>query len=230
MRFSTSISRSDSFNAIRPLWRACRLMYRAAPGQVWHLTALNLIFGLGPSLLLYLGKLVIDTVTQILSSGEGVGPNPLQSYPNLVTLIIAFVAAHIVMDAIETLGTFEQTTLRDRTEAFTQELLCRKVAAFGDISLFEDPQRLDKLQRAEKSLSSVKLLTLAVGNLIIGIFVAVPVIVLTWSLSPVICVLLLASAVPSVFVQLRLTEKTWSVENAQAGKVREMRADKGLDG
>jgi ATP-binding cassette subfamily B protein len=91
--------------------------------------------------------------------------------PALIWSVVGFLVINVLLDFAETLQGFEVASLRDRMEGRVRSLIYEKVANFEDISLFEDPQRLNALQLAEQSIPRMQRLALIIGDLMTGFFV-----------------------------------------------------------
>lgn len=205
------------------LIRALRLIWHAAPRRLVCLSLLNLLFGAGPAVSLYLGKIVIDEVVAL--SRNGPIDDPLERIvgsPVLLGAVVAFVVVVIVLDAVETLAALEVAALSDQLQWHVQWVVYRKVAGFPDISLFETPEQLNHLVLAERSTARVQRLALTVGNLLTGVFVFIPVFVLSFSIAWWIPIAIFVSAAPSIWFQLRYEERGWNLEQSQAGVARRL--------
>lgn len=205
------------------LIRAVRLIWQAAPRQLVRLSLLNLLFGAGPAVSLYLGKIVIDEVVALARNGPGADPLvQIGASPVLLGAVVAFVVVVIVLDAVETLAALEVAALSDQLQLHVQSTVYSKVAGFPDISLFETPEQLNHLVLAERSVSRIQRLALTMGNLLTGVFVFLPVFVLSFSITWWIPIAIFASAVPSIWFQIRYEERGWSLEQSQAGVARRL--------
>jgi hypothetical protein len=51
------------------LWRSIQMVGQAAPRELKRLALLNLLTGIGPSISLFLGKVVIDEVARLVDQG-----------------------------------------------------------------------------------------------------------------------------------------------------------------
>lgn len=205
------------------LLRGMRLIAHAAPSELRMTTLLNLLFGAGPALALWLGKVIIDEVTRLSQSRVA---NPWQIILQsqlLLICIIASVVLRVALDAVETLGTFQIAALRDRASASIKAMIYQKIAAFEDIALFENPKLLDIKQLAEQSIPRMEQLVYVSTNFIIGIGVTVPVFVLAFGIAWWVPLLIFLSALPSVYAQTQYSNQAWSVEQGQADTVRRMR-------
>ncbi|MGH2351461.1 MAG: ABC transporter ATP-binding protein [Chloroflexota bacterium] len=205
------------------------MVAQAAPAELRRLTLLNVAFGAGPTLLLWLGKLVIDAV----AGRAGAAPiadawAAVAASPTLLLAMGGVVVGTVALDAVQTLGAFQFGAMRDRVEGAIKARIYESVASFEDIALFETPALLDVKQRAEQSITRVRQLVNIVTNLITGVSVSVPVLALSATIAWWVPLLVFLSALPSAYVHLRYENRAWSVEDAQAGTVRRMRIYEGV--
>jgi ATP-binding cassette subfamily B protein len=97
------------------------------------------------------------------------------------------------------------------------------VSYFADIELFENPQLLNLVQLTEKSKTSLKELAFIIMTSLRGIFVLIPTVILAGTIALWIPLLLLISAFPSVYVDLKYRKKTWDIEESQVTQARQMK-------
>lgn len=215
-------TRFSSWN-LHSLLRGMIVIARAAPSELRITTLLNLIFGAGPALVLWLGKIIIDEVTRLAQSNYDDPWQLLLHNRLLVSCIAISIILRIILDAVETLGTFQIAALRDRASATIKALIYRHIAAFDDIALFENPRLLDIKQLAEQSIPRMEQLVYVSTNFIIGIGVSIPVIVLAFGIAWWAPFIIFLSALPSIYAQTEYSNKAWSIEQGQADRVRRMR-------
>ncbi len=205
------------------LWRAIRLIAHAAPAELRITTLLNLLFGAGPALALWLGKVIIDEISLLAQHDLSNPWYPLFQSRVLLLCIVVSLMLRVVLDAVETLGTFQIAALRDRASAAIKTLIYKHIAAFDDIALFENPKLLDIKQLAEQSIPRMEQLVYVSTNFIIGIGITVPVFVLAFGIAWWAPFVIFLSALPSVYAQMQYSNQAWSVEQGQADIVRRMR-------
>ena len=208
------------------LRRSLALCWRAAPRELVRLVLLSAGMGAGPAVTLLLGKIVIDGVAGLVGGGATAETGPVErllASPTLVWAVVGFLVVHALLDSVETLQGFEVAAFRDRLEGHTTFLLYDKVARFEDIALFEDPDRLNVLELAEQSIPKLHQLAVTLSNLMIGVFVLLPAVGLSFSLAWWVPVVIFATLAPSVIVQLQFEQRAWSAEATLAGTTRRMR-------
>jgi len=208
------------FQALR---RSLRMVAQAAPVQLRRLAYLNLLTGTGPSVSLFLGKIVIDEVTANLAAG-GVD-RPLSVLLNNALLLWSVVIAltlNLIVDAVDAIGTSLFASLRDRVEGYVRGRVLEKVAHFDDIALFETPALLNLLELTEKGLGRIQRLSFIVAATFVGVFTFVPSVVVSSSIGGWVPIMLMVAAAPSIVVEMRHHRKSWRVEETQSDVSRKM--------
>jgi ATP-binding cassette subfamily B protein len=208
------------FGAIQ---RSLLLVIQAAPGAFWRLVALNLAFGAGPAVLLWLGKVVIDYVAATAPLASSLW-GWMTDAPAPMGAIIGVVVLNLVLDSVDTLISFQLSTHHDWVTFEVRQRLLTKVGGFTSIAAFENPRLLNLLVLAEESIFKLRHLTNVVHNLMHGLFVVVPTIVLSATIAWWVPLLMFLTSLPSVYFQLVYERRQWSVESGQATNVRKMRA------
>lgn len=205
------------------LRRSIRMVAQAAPVELRRLAYINLLTGTGPSVSLLLGKVVIDEVTAVFEQG-GV-ENPLELMLNNSLLLWSVVIAltiNLVVDSVDAIGTNLFASLRDRVEGYVRGKVLDKVSHFDDIALFETPALLNLLELTEKGLGRIQRLSFIIAATFVGIFTFIPSVIVSGSIGWWVPLVLIASAAPSIFVEIRHHRKSWRVEETQSGVSRKM--------
>lgn len=205
------------------LRRSLRLVAQAAPQELRRLAYINLITGIGPSISLLLSKIVIDEVTALLQQ-ERVVPSLqlLLGHSLLLWSVAIALIVNLIVDSVDAIGTNLFATLRDRVEGFVRGKVLDKVSYFEDIALFETPELLNLLELTEKGLGRVQRLSFIVAVTFVGVFTFVPSVLVSASIGWWVPLTLIASAAPSIFVEIRHHRKSWRVEETQSGISRKM--------
>ncbi|MEM6717035.1 MAG: ABC transporter ATP-binding protein, partial [Cyanobacteria bacterium P01_C01_bin.147] len=205
------------------LRRSLRLVAQAAPQELRRLAYINLITGIGPSISLLLSKIVIDEVTALLQQERVVPPLQLLLGHSLLLWSVAIaLIVNLIVDSVDAIGTNLFATLRDRVEGFVRGKVLDKVSYFDDIALFETPELLNLLELTEKGLGRVQRLSFIVAATFVGVFTFVPSVLVSASIGWWVPLTLIASAAPSIFVEIRHHRKSWRVEETQSGISRKM--------
>jgi ATP-binding cassette subfamily B protein len=208
----------------RAIQRGLLLVVQAAPGAFWRLVALNLAFGAGPAVLLWLGKLVIDYVATTAPLASSLWGWMTNAPAPIIGAIIGVVVLNLVLDSVDTLIGLQLATHNDWVTFEARQRLLTKVAGFTSIAAFENPRLLNLLVLAEESIYKLRHLANVVHNLMHGVFVVVPTIVLSATIAWWVPLLMFLTSLPSVYYQLVYERRQWGVEESQATNVRKMRA------
>lgn len=207
------------------------MVVQAAPLELRNLALINLFTGVGPSISLFFGKLIIDEVSRLIKLGEtaGLQDRPLQAgfqflvaQPKLIWAIVAAVLLGLVVDAIDSVGPTLFAALRDRVQGYVQGKVLDKVANFDDIALFETPDLLNLLEMANKGIQRVQRLSFIVAATLVGVFIFVPSVLVSMSIGWWVPPVLVLSSIPSILIEVKYNKKSWRVEETQAGITREM--------
>lgn len=203
----------------RSLW----MVVQAAPKELRNLAILNLITGTGPSVALFLSKVVIDEATRLLGNRSmPEAASLLLSQPVLLWSVVAVVLLNLFVDSIDSIGPSLFAALRDRVQGHVQGKVLHKVANFDDIALFETPELLNLLELSEKGTQRLQRLSFIVAATLVGVFLLVPSIAVSLSIAWWVPLVLMAAAIPSIYVEMKYHKKSWRVEETQAGLTREM--------
>jgi ATP-binding cassette subfamily B protein len=185
------------------------MVAQAAPVELRRLAYINLLTGTGPSVSLLLGKVVIDEVTIVFKQG-GV-ENPLEVMLNNQVLLWSVVIAlslNLVVDSVDAIGTNLFASLRDRVEGYVRGKVLDKVSHFDDIALFETPELLNLLELTEKGLGRIQRLSFIIAATFVGVFTFIPSVIVSASIGWWVPLVLIASAAPSIFVEMRHHRKS----------------------
>ncbi|NJL22634.1 MAG: ABC transporter ATP-binding protein [Leptolyngbyaceae cyanobacterium SM1_3_5] len=208
------------FQALR---RSLRMVMQAAPIELRHLALLNFLTGTGPSISLFLSKLVIDETALLL--GQGAISNAISvllAEPKLLWSLGGAILLNLVVDSVDSIGTTLFAALRDRVQGHVQGQVLHKVAHFDDIALFETPELLNLLELTDKGMQRLQRLSFIVAATLVGVFIFVPSVLLSASIAWWVPLMLLAASIPSIVVEMKHHRKSWRVEETQAGLTREM--------
>jgi ATP-binding cassette subfamily B protein len=213
----------EPLKPVTALRRSLLLVFEAAPQELRNLALLNLMTGTGPSISLFLNKVVIDEAARLLGKGATTDTlSLLLSEPKLLWYLAASLLLNLFIDAIDSVGTTLFAALRDRVRGYVQGKVLNKVANFDDIALFETPDLLNLLELTDKGLQRIQQLSFIVAATLVGVFTFVPSVLVSVSITWWVPIVLLLSSIPSIFVEMRHHKKSWRVEETQAGVTREM--------
>ncbi len=213
----------QSLSTFQALRQSLRMVLDAAPRELCHLVLLNLVMGVGPSVSLFLGKVAIDEVARLLLQGTTTTALGLiWSKPTLLWSLVGIIGLSLMVDSVGAIDTTLFAALRDRVRGFLQSKVLHKVATFEDIALFETPALLNLLELTEKGMQRIQQLSFIMAASLMGLFMFLPSVALSLSIKWWVPLVLLASSVPSIVVEMRHHKRSWRVEETQASLSREM--------
>ena len=207
---------------LRSVAQGFALAVRQAPGAFTRLLLLNLVGGAAPAAVLFIQKVIVDGIAG--STGD-TGLMSLLGTPSLLAAAIAgFLILDLILDFVEQFVDFEETTFRDRILAGTKRLLLEHLGELRGILPFETPAFASRLKLAVASIPSIDHFGNALNYLMVGVLAVVPVAALTATLAWWVPLLMIAAVAPSMQVQNRIEDRSWSLEKAQAETAKRMDA------
>ncbi|MEM8673957.1 MAG: ABC transporter ATP-binding protein [Cyanobacteria bacterium P01_G01_bin.67] len=180
---------------------ALRLVWQSSPG--WTMARLILIWfqGLLPLAMIYLAKLVIDSVTTNLQA-----PEPSRVFQQVLPLIILAGAATILNSLCQSLTELVNTAHSQQVTDYMQGIIHQKSVA-ADLEYYENAKYHDALQRAQQEApyrppQILNRLAQAGQNAISLVAMIGLLVSLHWG----IIGLLLVATLPAVFVRVRYSQ------------------------
>ena len=203
--------------------RSLGMVLEAAPQELRRLIFFNLVNGVGPSLSLFLSKIVIDEATILL--GDRPQSEALQlmfSNSTLLWAIIGVVSLNLFVDSLDAIRNPINHSMRDRVRGHVRGKVLEKVTFFDDIALFENADLLNLVKLTEKGEERLKRLSSILMSSLVGIFLFIPSVAVTASIAWWVPLVLIVCCSPSFHVEIKYNRKSWKVEKTQAGLSREM--------
>lgn len=152
---------SERFQALRYVGPLLQMVYRTHRGYTLGIVGLRLVRAFVPLAVLWVGKLIIDTVVQsVQASGSGT-PVPWSTLLSLVGLELLLAA---VGEALARASSLLESLLGD---LFSNRVSVRLLqhAATLDLSQFEDPETYDHLERARRqTVGRIGLLSMVLSS------------------------------------------------------------------
>ncbi|MBD1909184.1 MULTISPECIES: ABC transporter ATP-binding protein [unclassified Leptolyngbya] len=216
--------KTSAISMSQVLRRSASLVLQAAPREIINLLLLNLVLGIGPSIALYFGKVVIDEVIRLLGANSaGNSINILLNNQLLLTAIAITILLNILIDSLQPIQTSVFTALRDRVKGYAQSQMIEKVATFNDIALFENSEWLNLITLTEeKSLFKLQEITFKLVEVVTGIMRFVPSVLLSAAIAWWIPLMLIVGFIPTMYFDIKHHQQSWSVEETQANLSRQM--------
>ena len=207
---------------LRSVAQGFALAVRQAPGAFTRLFLLNVLGGAAPAAVLFTQKVIVDGIAG--STGD-TGLMSLLRTPSLLAAAIAgFLVLDLLLDFVEQFVDFEETTFRDRILAGTKRLILEHLGRLRGILPFETPAFASRLNLAVASIPSIDHFGNALNYLMVGVLAVVPVAALAATLAWWVPLLMIAAVAPSMHVQNRIEDRSWSLEKAQAETAKRMDA------
>src|SRR5690625_1487658 len=203
----------------RTLLRSLPLIWRAAPTQVAVLMLLLAVQGSVPAAAVYLTKLTIDGITNILQGGEA-------SLATLAVLWSATAAANYLLPPVVQLF---QVNVAELLTAHINLSLMRKSEELVGLKLLEDPHYHDDLQVLQegarnKPVNMVVLLLYSIRNMIATMSLAIVLATLAWWVPLIVTI----SAIPFSIATLRMQKHSWGALLSRSSEARRMEYDSKL--
>ncbi len=184
------------------LGRAVSLVWKSSRGLTIANLLLTLLLGLLPLIPLYLMKLLIDSIESVISGGD-------TSFGHIGLLIGIMGGVALLMAVVNAIsGIVEQTQARIVTD-YMQDILHEKSIGV-DLAYYEDSRFYDTLHRAQSEAPYRP--TSIVNGLIRTVQSSVSMLAMVGLLLTFhwfIAVVLVAAALPGVFVKLKFSKITW---------------------
>ena len=207
---------------VRSVAQGFALAVRQAPGAFTRLLLLNVLGGAAPAAVLLIQKVIVDGIAG--STGD-TGLMSLLRTPSLLAAAIAgFLVLDLILDFVEQFVDFEETTFRDRILAGTKRLILDHLRKLRGIRPFETPAFASRLNLAVASIPSIDHFGNALNYLMVGLFAVLPVAALTATLAWWVPLLTIAAVAPSMHVQNRIEDRSWSLKQGQAETAKRMDA------
>ncbi|WP_405405575.1 ABC transporter ATP-binding protein [Paracoccus sp. Ld10] len=199
------------------------MVWRASPALTLAMVVLRLIRALVPVAMLWVGKLIIDQVVALSSSG---GPNTLAGWwdsglaDGLVALVALELGLAVAQDVLGRLVAYVDALLQEKL-VIDISIRLMDHAADLDLASFEDASFQDRLDRARRqTMGRIPLLnqlmqqmqdTVTVLSFGVGLVVY----------NPWLVVLLALALIPSLMGEMHFNARTYALNHARAADRRE---------
>lgn len=193
--------------------QAFGLVYRAAGGLMFAWLALLLIQGLLPVAMVYLTKVLVDGIAQVIKDGNG-----WQGLAFLAPAAAAMVLVLIAMEVFQSISRWLQTAQSEKVQDSVHALIHEQAMRL-DMSFYDHPGYYDQLHRARiDALSRPAALIGNAGTLLQSFITLVAMAGVLLTFGVWLPLLLLVSTLPALFVVLNHTIRfhRWRVRNTMA--------------
>ena len=191
-----------------------RLVWKSAPGWATVNIIIALLQSFMPLLMIYLIRILIDSLTQASSAGSG-SPNG-----HILWLILAVVAVYLLDEFSSDTGSFVRKKQSMKLEIYMYGLLHSKAVRL-DLINFEHPEYFDCLSRAASEApwrpnSILNNIVSMFRGLLSLLFMAGLLLTLNWS----IVVLLLVVNIPGIWLRLHYAGILYNFQREQTPEAR----------
>ncbi len=190
-----TVERAGPRTVLRWAGAAIRLGWSASPRQLLAVLALTVVGGLVPVVSAWTTKVLLDELTKGGSA----------SRTTLAACVATLVVAGLALKVASAGEMYLQGVLHRNVRTEVQTRLFRRVNAYPGLAQFENPDTLDRLRIAEQSGDTVPQEVLGSGiSLIEAVITAVGFVATLLVLFPWLVLVVVAAAVPTALLQLRL--------------------------
>ncbi|MDO3401396.1 ABC transporter ATP-binding protein [Mycolicibacterium neoaurum] len=172
------------------------------------LFAVSALAAASPLVTLLIVRYLIDHVAELTVTR----PETLVWIAAIWVPIAAYFLVNVIADSAETLQLLQISTLRDQIGLAVEDRTVTKALAHHDLALFDRPEIKKLLTLAANATEHAQYLVQLLSNLMTGLLLAVPTLIIAGSLGLWIPLLVVATTIPATLMQLRYERKAWDVE------------------
>ncbi|MGZ7042849.1 MAG: ABC transporter ATP-binding protein, partial [Thermoanaerobaculia bacterium] len=207
----------ERFGALRNLPPFLKLIWRTSPSITTGDLTLRLLRALLPVATLYVGKLIIDEVVRLATSGNALAG---LSHRLVVLLITEFLLA-ILADVLGRVVSLLDSLLSERfTNATSIQLM--EHAATLDLEDFEDSELQDRLERARRQTTGRMTLMTQIFGQAQDVVTIVSFSIGLLAYAPWLIVLLLIALVPAFLGEAHFNAQSYSLDYKRTPERREL--------
>ncbi len=191
--------------------RLFRLVWSAAPGALIISLILTLTSALIPAAQIYISKLIVDTVVDLVGDGVAIALI-IQALTPLVAAGFGFLLLQAILQQLDSYTT---QIMSDRFLLFANTQLLQQATRL-DLAHYESSKFHDILDRARQSGSNYPMRVLRLSLQLLGqVTRLVGLLALLLRFNPLVFVLLLLSALPTFWVSVRFSERRFWMTRRQ---------------
>lgn len=180
---------------------------------------LSLIFGIAPSLGLWIGKLLIDYFTQAATLGYS-------SY--LMLLLAAVVALQLISISLGSWINMLENNLREKLAGDVQTRILQSVNRQKGLAFFENPKNIDALELAKTAQERIGRFVFMLSTVLNALIPLLSVLILAATLAWWIPLLLCVTIAPAAYIKYRTDQGTWQAERDLAHFATHMRQQENM--
>ncbi len=191
--------------------RLVRLVWSAAPGSLIMSLILTLTSALIPATQIYISKLIVDKVVDLVGDGVAIALI-IQSLTPLVAAGFGFLLLQAILQQLDSYIT---QIMSDRFLLFANTQLLQQATRL-DLAHYESSEFHDILDRARQSGSNYPMRVLRLSLQLLGqVTRLIGLLALLLRFNPLVFVLLLLSALPTFWVSVRFSERRFWMTRRQ---------------
>lgn len=191
--------------------RLVQLVWRAAPLPLLISLVLTLTSSLMPAAQIYVSKLIVDRVVASVSNGVAIA-NTIQG---LLPLVLSGFGLLLLQAVLQQLSGYTTQVMSDRFLLYANTQLLQQATRL-DLAHYESPEFHDILSRAQQSGSNYPMRVLQLSLTLLGQFTRLlGLLALLLRFNPLVFVLLLLSALPTLWVGVRFSERRFWMTRRQ---------------
>jgi len=191
--------------------RLFRLVWSAAPGTLLLSLALTLVSSLIPATQIYISKLIVDRVVELVGAGAAIATITQSLFP-LVAAGFGFLLLQAVLQQLDGYAT---QVMSDRFLLYANTQLLQQATRL-DLAHYESSEFHDILERAQQSGSNYPMRVMRLSVRLLGqVTRLVGLLALLLRFNPFVFVLLLLSALPTFWVSVRFSERRFFMTRRQ---------------
>lgn len=181
------------------------LLRQASPRAFYFSLAANLLVGLVPAALVYMGAQLIERLSQ---------GHPLMA---VFPLVLAYILLGGFQDGLAAVSSFVVDTLQDSARMLVKRQINHAVATYADLSIHESPPLRETSVLAARAGERIGDLVAHAYYVCLGGVMMVPVVLLTGAIAWWIPCFMLAGMLPLAVVRMRTERASWDVQRHHAG-------------
>jgi ABC-type multidrug transport system fused ATPase/permease subunit len=196
--------RARARQILHAYWRAMRLTYEASPGLFIVVLITTVLTGLAAPLQAWIAKLMIDSVTAALASGE------VMPWQTLLPPILAFVGIWGVSQVAESLAQSVRNLLGEYTMYHANLRVIQKATAM-DPACFDDAKFYDQLNVANRQVWRIANVTYELSDVTVQAIALVSLLGLLATIHWLVPFVVIGMTMPKLIAKSRFTRQRAAV-------------------
>lgn len=202
---------SSSLAIFKNMPRLFRLVWLAAPGALVISLALTLVSALIPATQIYISKLIVDSVVELVGAGAAIAIIT----QSLLPLVAAGFGFLLLQAVLTQLDGYTTQVMSDRFLLYANTQLLQQATRL-DLAHYESSEFHDILERAQQSGSNYPMRVMRLSVRLLGQVTRLfGLLALLLRFNSLVFVLLLLSALPTFWVSVRFSERRFFMTRRQ---------------